>query len=124
MASYSFYLPIVSVGELNVDWMENEDQHVLTLDVPGVRTSDLVIKEVAPNVLHLEGVYKDGEILAVNPSLHAVERPRGRFIRQYKLPDNTVLAAKKVLYENGLLHIIVPKRKLRVRNIPIMVTRL
>eukprot|EP00250_Pteridium_aquilinum_P019045 c24270_g2_i1 orf=232-600(-) len=122
MAKYSFFVPLASIGELDVDWLETEQSHILKVNVPGLRKEDLSMQVLGGNVLQLAGVHTG--TTSSEGSAHILERPRGTFLRQYKLPDNVLLDMVQAFDDDGILTITIPKLKPRVRNIPIFVSKL
>ncbi|MCO5614861.1 hypothetical protein L7F22_069146 [Adiantum nelumboides] len=124
MAMYSFYAPIASMGELNLDWLEADDEHILKIDIPGLTKEDLSLQLLAQNILQITGVYPKSDA-SHEAVAHVLERPSGTFLRQYRLPDTVVLEKVQAYDKNGVLTITIPKLKLpRVRTIPIYVSKL
>ncbi|KAI5075478.1 hypothetical protein GOP47_0009554 [Adiantum capillus-veneris] len=116
---------IDSIGELAVDWLETDKAHIIQLDVPGLTKDDLSLQILAGNILHITGMYNDGRVIGggLRDGIpHVIERPRGNFLRQYKLPSSTLVHYIEVFDdENGVITITIPKKKPYVRNIPIYV---
>ncbi|KAI5071589.1 hypothetical protein GOP47_0013840 [Adiantum capillus-veneris] len=124
MAMYSFFVPIASIGELNVDWFEDNEGHVLQVDIPGLTKEDLSLQVLAQNILQIVGVHT-GSVATHEAVVHVLERPRGAFLRQYRLPDNVLEEEVKAYDENGVLTITIPKLKVPyVCSIPIYVSQL
>ncbi len=92
-----------------VDIREEDDKYVISADIPGVKPEDIDI-QTENKVLTVRGERKvehneekDGYIRR--------ERVSGSFERSFRLPDVADLDKIEAKYENGELHILVPKRK-------------
>jgi len=104
---------VLNVGShgsvLKTDIKENDEQYMMSVDVPGIDKKDIALK------------YRDGTLsIAVKRdsfsdesdsegNVIASERQTGSFGRQYALPD---VDADKInaRYENGVLHLTLPKQ--------------
>eukprot|EP00250_Pteridium_aquilinum_P019044 c24270_g1_i2 orf=253-621(-) len=122
MAKNSAFVPLSSMGELKVDWLETEESHILKVDVPGLKKEDLSIQTLGENVLQLTGVHTGNA--DSKGCAHILERPQGTFLRQYKLPDNALLNMVQAFDDDGILTITIPKLKPYVRTIPIFVSKI
>ena len=99
-------------GELDrADWSpaadvyEDEGEYLLALDLPGIRREGLDVS------------LDDGRLVirgerAAAPGLHArrAERPQGRFVRTFSLPDVVDRASITADYKDGVLLLHLPKR--------------
>ncbi|KAJ6877637.1 22.0 kDa class IV heat shock protein [Populus alba x Populus x berolinensis] len=77
----------VALSPARVDWKETPEGHVIMLDVPGMKKEEVKI-EIDQNR---------------GDHWHRVERSYGKFIRQFKLPENVDLDSVKAKLENGVL---------------------
>ncbi len=101
-----------------VDISENDDGYLLSFDLPGLKKEDIDI-EVKSNSLTVSGVrnYAD-EVKRDN--YRRIERQYGEFRREFSLPENVKADAIECTYENGVLHVAIPKAELsKPRKIPI-----
>jgi HSP20 family protein len=93
-----------------VDIYENENELVLTAEVPGVDEKDIEIK-IEDNTLSLRGERKF-EKEAKEENFHRVERSYGSFYRVFSLPNSI---------DNGILKITMPKKQeLKPRTVKIL----
>ncbi|MBI4468440.1 MAG: Hsp20/alpha crystallin family protein [Acidobacteria bacterium] len=101
--------------ELATSWVpavnifENDQEVSVSVDLPGIKKEDVEIT-LENNVLTLKGTRKlENEEKREN--YHRVERAYGTFARSFNLP-NTVDAEKiGAEYQDGVLHIHLPKRE-------------
>eukprot|EP00249_Psilotum_nudum_P034358 c53316_g1_i1 orf=200-595(+) len=96
-----------TVANVQVDWVETIDTHILKVDVPGFRREDIQLKVVDGYILQISGEQKRE---VVEGKWHSLERPRGPFFRQFKLPDRVQADEIRAFDENGVLTIVVPKK--------------
>jgi len=85
----------------------NEDDVVLTAEIPGVNVDDLDIS-VQGNVLTLKGSQKE-EQLNENETYHRRERATGNFQRSWRLPFNVDKDNIDAKLEKGVLKLTLPR---------------
>ncbi|KAJ3695605.1 hypothetical protein LUZ60_000982 [Juncus effusus] len=99
-----------AIARANVDWCETDKAHIITADIPGVRKEELKVEVEDNNVLRISGErVKEEE--QKDDTWHRVERRRGSFQRQFRLPDNADMEGIKCFLENGVLKVEVPKKE-------------
>ncbi|HEY5621088.1 MAG TPA: Hsp20/alpha crystallin family protein [Pontiella sp.] len=87
----------------------NEENVVVTAELPGLETEDLDIS-VVNNQLTIKGERKSDKP-AENAVCHRSERDTGRFVRTVRLPfavESNKVTAK---YENGVLTVYLPRHE-------------
>jgi HSP20 family protein len=90
-----------------VELVENEEEFVLTAEIPGMAKEDVVLS-VEDNVLTLKGEKKlerDEE----KEEMHIREREYGTFTRAFTLPRNVEAAKIRAEYRDGIVQIHMPK---------------
>ncbi|MDT5157331.1 MAG: hypothetical protein QOH51_1688 [Acidobacteriota bacterium] len=100
-------------GEIErADWIpaadvyEDEREYLLVLDLPGINREGLDVS------LDDGRLAIRGERTAAAEGLHArrTERPQGRFVRTFSLPDAVDRGAITADYKDGVLLLHLPKR--------------
>jgi HSP20 family protein len=92
-----------------VDLIEEPARYVLRADLPGVGASDVEI-QVEDGNLVLRGERRLDAGVSRESYLR-VERPQGRFAVQIKLPPSVQHNAIRATHRNGVVEILLPKRK-------------
>jgi HSP20 family protein len=102
-----------------VDIYEDENELVLTAEVPGIAEKDIEIK-VEDNTLSIMGERKL-EKETKEENYHRIERSYGSFIRSFTLPNYVDVENIRAEHENGVLKVIMPKRaELKPRKVKIL----
>lgn len=90
-----------------VDISEDKEKIVLTAELPGFKEDQLDI-QMENGVLTIRGERKM-EDEKTGKNYHRVERSYGQFVRSFTLPNNVNRDSIQARFENGLLHIELPK---------------
>ena len=86
------------------DIYETESGYAIAIDLPGI-ARDAVEIDVDENRLVVKG------IRVVEESKHRAERPRGKFLRSFSIPNSVDQAGIGAEYKDGVLQIRLPKRQ-------------
>ncbi len=92
----------------SVDIHENENELVLSAEVPGIEDKDIEIN-IENNILSIQGERKIEEETK-EENYHRIERSYGSFYRSFTLPTNVNQDNIKAEYDNGVLRISMPKK--------------
>ena len=90
-----------------VDLTETSDEYRITADVPGIHREDFEIN-VHDGVLSISGERRREERVEDESHLR-IERSYGSFHRSFQLPTSVQHDAIEASYEDGVLHVRVPK---------------
>jgi HSP20 family protein len=95
------WLPAVNVEE-------TPEQLVLTAELPGLRKEDVEI-EIENNVLTIRGRKEETREEKTERRYHVWERRYGAFQRSFSLPRTISADRIAANFENGVLHVRMPK---------------
>jgi HSP20 family protein len=87
------------------DIYETETEYVIAIDIPGTSREALEL-EVEGKHLVVKGTRVIEEL-----KQHRSERPRGRFVRTFTVPESVDESTIGAEYKDGVLQISLPKRK-------------
>lgn len=90
-----------------IDIQENGDKFELTAELPGVDKKDVNIS-VNEDVLTISGEKKK-TVEKEDAQCYRSERMFGKFERSFRLPDEVDQDKIEAKYENGILHLTIPK---------------
>ncbi|XP_059457195.1 18.1 kDa class I heat shock protein-like [Corylus avellana] len=110
-----------ALANVRIDWKETPEAHIIKADLPGLRKEEVKVEVDDGGVLKISGErHKEQE--EKNDKWHRVERVTGKFVRRFRLPENTKIDQVKATMENGVLTVVVPKgeeKKPEVKSIEI-----
>ncbi|KAK7362808.1 hypothetical protein VNO77_04931 [Canavalia gladiata] len=95
-----------------VDWKETPEAHVFKADIPGLKKEEVKVEVEDDRVLQISGernVDKEDK----NDKWHRVERSSGKFLRRFRLPENSKVDEVKASMVNGVLTVTVPKQEVK-----------
>jgi HSP20 family protein len=87
-----------------VDVHETEDEYLVKIDLPGVKSEDVNV-EVNDNVLSISG----SRVADETGAAQLVERPYGTFARTLTLPQGVDSDSIEAGYQDGVLELRIPK---------------
>lgn len=87
-----------------VDVHETEDEYLVKVDLPGVKSADVSV-EVNDNVLSISGA----RVAEETGAAQLVERPYGTFARTLTLPQGVDSDSIEAAYNDGVLELRIPK---------------
>ncbi|OVA17735.1 Alpha crystallin/Hsp20 domain [Macleaya cordata] len=98
------------LANTRIDWKETPEAHIFRADLPGVNKEEVKVEVEEGRVLKISGE-RSREKEEKNDKWHRVERSSGKFLRRFRLPENTKVDGVKATMENGVLTVIVPKEE-------------
>jgi HSP20 family protein len=90
-----------------IDVAEDDDQYVVTVEVPGIRREDVTV-ELRDNILTIRGE-KKSEREGKKEQARWAERSYGTFSRSFTLPSNCDPDQVKASFKDGILTIEIRK---------------
>jgi len=108
--AFSFSQDAQAIANTRLDWKETPEAHVFTADMPGLKKEELKVEVVDNGSLRISGE-RHKEDVQDTDRWHRVERSDGRFMRQFRLPENVNANGISAKLENGVLTVKVPKTK-------------
>ncbi|MEM7027274.1 MAG: Hsp20/alpha crystallin family protein [Pseudomonadota bacterium] len=101
-----------------VDIKEEQNQFLITADLPGVDPKDIEIT-MEEGVLSIKGE-RSSEAAETKEGFKRVERTSGTFYRRFSLPDSADAERIEATGKDGVLTIVLPKHeKLQPRRISV-----
>ncbi|KAG5050107.1 hypothetical protein JHK85_011210 [Glycine max] len=83
-----------------LDWKETPEAHVFKVDIPGLKKEQVKVEIEDDKVLRISGE-------------RSVERSSAKFLRKFRLPENTKFDQVKASMENGVLTVTLPKEEVK-----------
>ena len=110
-----FFRPLANrAGELaprlKIDVTENAEAYEVTAEMPGVKKEDIDVR-VDGNVVTLSGHVQSTQEVKEGDKLLRQERQYGAVSRQFALAQDVDESRTAARYENGVLHLTLPKRE-------------
>ena len=99
--------PLPAAFRPSVDIAENNDEYVVTADLPGIDREDLDVT-VADGRLTIRGERRQNGESTTGPT-RRVERVYGTFTRSFELPAEVKADHIAATYRDGVLSVTVPK---------------
>ncbi|WHZ28271.1 MAG: hypothetical protein OJF51_003069 [Nitrospira sp.] len=90
-----------------VDVLETDAEYYLKVELSEVNKRDVRVT-IENGMLLLQGERKE-EPTGTGWRIHRLERPYGRFLRSFTLPDSVEMARVKAEFKDGMLYIHLPK---------------
>ncbi|MDQ4141625.1 MAG: Hsp20/alpha crystallin family protein [Bacteroidota bacterium] len=99
----------------HVDAFETETQYEFNVSLPGLTKEDINI-DFQEGKLTIAGERKFNQEEGQNKKYYLLETQYGSFSRTFFLPDNVNPAQIEAHFENGILHVTVPKDEQKVKK--------
>ena len=90
-----------------VDIVEGENEFLIKVELAEIGKKDISVK-VEEGVLTISGVRK-AEVVSDEKKFHRVERSYGKFIRTFRVPENTDSGKVAAEFKDGVLRVTLPK---------------
>ncbi|XP_034703406.1 17.3 kDa class I heat shock protein-like [Vitis riparia] len=95
-----------------IDWKETPIAHVFKANLPGLKNEEMKVKVEEGRVLQISGE-RSKEQEEKSDKWHCVERSSGKFLRRFRLPEDTKMDKVKASMENGVLTVMVSKEEVK-----------
>ena len=96
-------------AQIRVDVKETPEAYQLSAEIPGVNKEDIHV-HIDGNMVSLRAEIKQQDAQTDNGKLLRSERYFGAVSRSFQLPVDIDNSASKARYENGVLHLTLPKK--------------
>jgi HSP20 family protein len=90
-----------------LDIAERKDAYLVAVELPGVNPDDIDVT-LENNLLTIQGERRQAQDSS-EQRYHRIERAYGGFRRSVSLPSSVEADAIQASYDNGVLHLLVPK---------------
>ena len=94
-----------------------ESPKICNVICTGLKSEDVTVQVVGRDTFQVTGRHTGG-IERVG-TWHVKERPNGIFVRKFQLPSNVKMNKINSYNSDGVLVVIVPKKKTLIQDIPI-----
>lgn len=111
--------------EPKADLFEDDRHFILRCELAGVRPEEIQIAYLPDrHAMYIAGTRHDEELPgAEKKGCHHLEIYFGEFERLVPLPDTPIVAeGVRAHYRTGILHVLVPKSRVRVRHVRMTIT--
>ncbi|XXG61721.1 hypothetical protein AAC387_Pa05g0260 [Persea americana] len=95
-----------------IDWKETPEAHVFKADLPGLKKEDVKVELEEGRILQISGE-RSREKEEKDDKWHRFERSSGKFLRQFRLPENAKVDEAKAGMENGVVTVTVPEEHVK-----------
>ncbi|KAK9291107.1 hypothetical protein L1049_009294 [Liquidambar formosana] len=109
-------------AKTRIDVKETPEAHVFKAELPGVKKDEVKMQIGKGKVLEISGE-RSVEKEEKNDKWHRFERSSGKFLRQFKLPENAKVDQTKATLENGVLTVTVPKEEVKKSSVVVIVPK-
>ncbi|KAG5557874.1 hypothetical protein RHGRI_007942 [Rhododendron griersonianum] len=99
-----------TLANVRIDWRETPDAHIIKVDLLGLDKGEMKVEIEDGRILQISGE-SQREQEEKDDKWHRVERIVGRFVRQFRLPENARVDQVKATMENGVLTMVIPKEQ-------------
>jgi HSP20 family protein len=96
-------------SQIKVDIKENEGGYSVQAEIPGVSKEDIHVS-LEGGVVTLSAEVRQQDSQAGNEQVLRSERYFGAVSRSFQLPVEIDVASAKARYDNGILHLLLPKK--------------
>ena len=105
---------------IKIDASEDEKSYNIDADIPGVRKEDIKVS-IEGNEVSISAEVKQEKEEKKDERVLRTERYYGQVYRSFTLPQQVDEASAQAKYENGVLHLTLPKRNngTRFKNIAV-----
>lgn len=93
-----------------VDVKEDESKYHFLMDLPGIKKEDVSVS-MHDNVLTIEGFREHEHEDKDKENYYRYERVKGKFYRQFTLPESVDEESIKANMKNGVLEVAIPKKE-------------
>ncbi|KAF3685468.1 18.5 kDa class I heat shock protein [Capsicum annuum] len=93
-----------------IDSKKTPEAYIFKADVPGIKKEKVKVEVAEGRILQISGE-RSREQEEKNDQWHGMERSNGKFLRRFRLPENTKIGEIKAAMENRVLTVTVPKEE-------------
>lgn len=111
LVNQNLSLDSMPFASINMDITEDEDEYIVTADLPGYAEEEISVTIKRNSILRIEAESNSETVEDEDQEYHLQERQRQHEVREVRLPTKIVNPdSVETTYSNGVLSLRIPKQ--------------